>query len=189
MTALPPKVTSLSFRDIAAILRSAPFKSMDPSEQELEDYRSVVEALFEKGTVLPAPFGTVFRSADMVRQWLEINYISLSEGLHYLEGRCEARVHIAESEEVEKGQRRADVGAAATEIFRDLRRHAESAIPLRPSREAAAGVMSSGFLIARDHWDEFSEHVQEHARRSTLLLFEQSGPWPPIDFVRMDFGG
>ena len=49
-------------------------------------------------------------------------------------------------------------------------------------------VMGCAFLVQRASWTEFSAHVQEQAKRYDELEFEQTGPWPPYDFVRMELG-
>src|SRR5947199_100448 len=47
-----------------------------------------------RGAVLPAPPGLVFRTTDTLRAWMEQNYVGLAEGVSFLSGRCEARVHV-----------------------------------------------------------------------------------------------
>ncbi|MGH7720478.1 MAG: GvpL/GvpF family gas vesicle protein, partial [Gemmatimonadaceae bacterium] len=66
---------------------------------------------------------------------------------------------------------------------------AAAAVPLRHAGRADPGAeLSAAFLLPRDAWGEFSERVAELARHSDSLDFELTGPWPPYDFVRIDFG-
>jgi hypothetical protein len=58
---------------------------------------------------------------------------------------------------------------------------------LKP-RENSTRNASAAFLIERDRWDGFLEIVSEEARQRPELVFEHTGPWPPYDFVNMQFG-
>ena len=40
-----------------------------------------------------------------------------------------------------------------------------------------------------ERWALFCELVAKEDQRHTDLDFQLSGPWPPYDFVRMEFGG
>lgn len=181
-------VNVLRFRDIGALVQQAPYNRATNAQHDLGSHRDVIDQAFLAGTVLPAPCGTLFRGTEHVRRWLEQNYIALNEGIHFVVGRCEARVHIS--------LRTADVSPptasvaegelAATECIRLLRRGAVATVPL-PLR-APSGLLSVAFLIQQEHWTEFTEQVREQASRHSELAFEQTGPWPPYDFVRMDFG-
>jgi hypothetical protein len=203
--ALAPRATVIRHRDLGAIVRQAPYEPVELSDRELEDHRAVVEAVFERHTILPAPFGAVFRSADQVARWLQMHYIALTEGIHLVDGRCEMRVHIRAAREPKPAgpglaaalegddeddddddalDLRPEAAAAAAESFRALRRQAVAAVPLRQAEGDA--VLSGAFLVERAQWGEFVEIVAAQAKRAEGLAFEQSGPWPPYDFVRMD---
>lgn len=195
-----PATSLISYREIGAVVGQSPFMAVEEDDVELLRYRETVEANFEKGTIYPAPFGTVFRSADLVERWLEMNYIALAEGIHFVHGRCEARVHIHEAQDGkvggggggQQGDRRAgssapDLAGVGAECFRSLRRHATAAFSLKTPEDLPNSV-SSAFLIGRTQWDEFGDQVAEQGRRYADLSFETTGPWPPYDFVRMDIG-
>ena len=181
-----PRVSVVTFRELGAVVRRAPYRVVDTDDGELDDYLRVVEAVFQRGTILPAPFGTVFRSSDQVVHWLEMNHIALAEGLHFVEGRCEARLHVRRKEHT-TDEAAADATALAAESFRTLRRDAAAALPLRQTTETPVDL-SAAFLVPRAGWEEFAERVAEQARRSEALEFDLTGPWPPYDFVRIDFG-
>jgi hypothetical protein len=197
-----PQTTVITYRDLGAVVRQAPYEPVELSERELDDYHAVVEAVFEHHTILPAPFGAVFRSADQVARWLQMHYIALTEGIHLVDGRCEMRVHIRvargakpaapapavapleEDDEADEPEPRPEAAALAAESFRALRRQAVAAVPLRqPDGDA---VLSGAFLVERTQWGDFCDVVAAQARRAEGLSFEQTGPWPPYDFVRMD---
>lgn len=177
----------IPFRDLAAVLRRTPFRVLAPAGDAVLDHFRVVDRLSHRMAVLPAPFGTIFRTPDDVTRWLEINYIALAEGVHFVEGRCEVRLHITERSHSD-GEPPAvdvDIAAASADIFRALRRQATAAIPLRERAEAPVRV-SSAFLLERARLLEFETIVAEQARQWASLDFELTGPWPPYDFVRMD---
>lgn len=178
--------TMIPFRDLAALVRAAPYARIRCDDGELAIYRRVIDAAFLHGAVLPAPCGTMFRTADQVRLWMEQNYIALSEGIHFVAGRCETRVHVTPQPMIAaEGKAMADLSATAAEAFRLLRRHAAAAVPVRGS---GPEVLSAAFLLQQEQWAAFAEQVQQEAKRHPELRVEQTGPWPPYDFVRLDFG-
>jgi hypothetical protein len=174
----------VSVRDIGAIVRPSSYTMPPLDDTELLECERVVEAVFRAHTILPAPCGTVFKSEEHVRRWLELNYVSLIEGIHFVDGRCEVRLHASEGVAAADGPE-VDRVALATESFRSLRKFAVAGLPLRPED---GRIMSSAFLVDRAEYGVFEEHVKEHAGRTNGLRFQLTGPWPPYDFVRLDFG-
>ncbi|MDQ3696966.1 MAG: GvpL/GvpF family gas vesicle protein [Gemmatimonadota bacterium] len=185
---LAAQTLTIPVRDLAAIVRQVPYAPVRQIEGEIANYERVVEAVFTQHTILPAPFGVVFRSVDQVSRWLQMHYIALTEGMHLIEGRCEARVHVMQAvvAEGEAPDPEADLSAAAGELFRSLRRQAAASVMLR--RFNPELTLSCAFLVDRARWDDFAELVATQARRHDGLRLEHTGPWPPYDFVRMDLG-
>ena len=172
-------------RDIGAIVRPSAYTIPPLDDHEMLDCQRVVEAAFRANTILPAPCGTVFKSEDHIRRWLELNYVSLVEAIHFVDGRCEARVHAAEIPADGEATAGVDRAAIAAETFRTLRRFAVAALPLRPEE---GRLLTSAFLVDRAEYSAFEGRVREQERRVEALRFHLTGPWPPYDFVRMDFG-
>jgi hypothetical protein len=184
----PDGVSILRFRDIGALVAHAPFSHAASVQCSVAQHRGVVERAFLSGAVLPAPCGTLFRGTDHVRRWLEQNYIALNEGIHFVAGRCEARVHVS-LRASEESLPEEEVGAAelaAAECLRLLRRDAVAAVSLPLHLHST--IMSGAFLIEQARWTEFAEQLRAQALRRPELMFVKTGPWPPYDFVRMDFG-
>jgi len=50
-------------------------------------------------------------------------------------------------------------------------------------------VARASFLVDTQRWETFKETVNKEAQRQPALAFGVTGPWPPYDFVRMQFGG
>ena len=178
----------LHFRDLAAVVSPADYSTAPPSGEVIEQYRRIVDDVFGKAPVLPAPVGTVFRSRETLTRWLELHYVALSEALAFIEDRAVARVHVAREEgRAAERDTGSDVAAAAAESLRLLRRHAVVAVPLK-SEQLTGIVHSSAFLIDKELWDEFVAAVDDQRKRNPRLTLELTGPWPPFDFVRMQFG-
>jgi hypothetical protein len=49
--------------------------------------------------------------------------------------------------------------------------------------------VSASFLVERSRWREFADAVAAEARPASGIEIVLSGPWPPYDFVRFEFGG
>jgi hypothetical protein len=182
---LAPGVSVVRERDLGAVVRAAPALSYEPAT-DTGEYEQLLDSLFATGAVFPAPPGMVFRSADTLRAWLEQNYVALAEGLAFLSGRCEARVHVRPAA---CGMSEAELALStqeATDAIRSLRHGAVATVTLpEPSPPV---LVSVAFLLKANEWNAFSESVLEQERRYTQLRFEQTGPWSPHVFVRLDLG-
>jgi len=188
--AKPPNGAELiPFRDLAAIVEASDYSAASPTGEVIEQYRRVVDDVFCKAPILPAPVGTVFRSRDTLLRWLELHYIALTEALSFVEDRAVARVHVGRVDgKAADRETGSEVAAAAADSLRLLRRHAVVAVPLK-SEQVIGIVLSSAFLVDKELWDDFVAAVDDQRRRSPGLALDLSGPWPPFDFVRMQFGG
>jgi len=80
-------VTLVTMRDLAAAVAPTEYVRVTPGDTELDDYVRVVDELYALGPVVPAPPGTVFRDAGVLRHWLEIHYAKLHEALEVIERR------------------------------------------------------------------------------------------------------
>jgi hypothetical protein len=183
----PPAPGSLVIRvrELGAVTRAAPAAAYDPAADSGE-YEALLDALFARGAILPAPPGLVFRTADTLRAWMEQNYVGLAEGVSFLSGRCEARVHVRAighgmtAEEIEA------VREEAVDAIRTLRHGAIATVTLGELEPPL--LVSVAFLLKASEWNTFSDSVLEQERRYPQLRFEQTGPWIPHDFVRLDLG-
>lgn len=198
---LVPNTALVTFRDLAAVVSESPYARPALADGDVAAYRSVVESVFAQRAVLPAPPGVVFRAREPLERWLELHFVTLTDALSFVDGRAAARVHVARRPErisatlpavpaAERTEEVAiDVDSVAAESFRVLRRHAAASVALKPTTVDAAGAgATASFLVERDRWRNFEEAVAEEARRDPELSFRLTGPWPPYDFVRMQFG-
>ena len=195
----------VAFREVAAVVADGVPDPGPDAVVDLADYRRVVESVFRERAMLPAPPGTVFRSRDLVAQWLELHYFTLLDALAFVDERAVARVSVSRTGHVPghaaghtaghaAGQAAAaaptlDDGAEAAlqDALRALRRHAVAGLAV--GTDGAGHVTAMSFLVERQAWDDFVARVAHEGARLPDLALAVSGPWPPYDFVRMQFGG
>lgn len=196
--AAPMRVSATEFvplRDLGAIVRSAPYERLAATSEAIEEYRRIVEEGFRAHPVIPAPFGVVFKSRSSLLHWMELHYVTLMEAVHAIGDRVMARVRVApqqlppemlnESREV----RAADFETTVFDSFRFLKRSAVACVTFAPQGVAGSSKSAeASFLVERDKWAVFDDAVDEERRRLPELAIEQSGPLPPYDFVRLQFG-
>jgi hypothetical protein len=185
----PAGIRTVTFRDLAAIVADAPYAPVAADDAAIVSHREVVETLFTGRSLLPAPPGVTFRTPQALQRWMELHYVALSDALAYIDDRAGARVHIVRGDGSRVG---AEVGtelaAAAAECMRLLRRQAVAGLPLRTDDQTGL-VLSSAFLVERESWKDFAGAVRRVAADHSGLRVELTGPWPPYDFVRIEFGG
>lgn len=181
-------VDIVAFRDLIALVGEGENGGAPPGGSEIARYREVVEGVFQQRPVLPAPVGTTFESREAVERWLEVHYVALSDGLEFVDARSSARVHFHARDSSAFEESRIELAGVATERFRLLRRQAVAGFPLKIRAEGGV-VLSAAFLVERARWAAFADLVAAEDRRAEGLRSELTGPWPPYDFVRMEFGG
>ena len=182
--------TVVPFRDLCAVVSDQKAFALDePTPEQLEVHRRIVDRIFRRAAVLPAPVGVVFRNVDVLTQWMELHYVSLTGALEFVNDRSVARVHVVRADgKTEDLGTGSDLAAAAAESFRGLRRYAVAAVPLR-LEQVTGLVLSAAFLVERDLWKDFLVGLAEQQDAHQLMRFEVTGPWAPYDFVRMQFEG
>lgn len=179
-----PGTGLVSFRDLAAVVAPSAY---EPVADELPaDYRRVVECVFRQQEILPAPPGVIFRDRGILMQWLELHYFTLLDALVFVEERAMARVTIQRPAELSGGPP-ADEGAelALHDSLRVLRRHSVATVGL--GGEPHEPVSAVSFLVMQERWELFEELVRTEDARLEQHSLRVTGPWPPYDFVRMQF--
>ena len=196
-----PGVEVVAFRDLAALVVEAPGSEAGVG---LRVYREVVESVFREQAVLPAPPGVIFRDRGVLAQWMELHYFTLLDALAYVDDRAVARVAVAVADPPPAGPppsaggggpaggngqgegegRREGAEAVLRDVLRVLRRHAVATLPIGGD---GGRVAAASFLVERARWELFAEVVAEESDRLTDHALRLTGPWPPYDFVRMQF--
>ena len=191
VTSLAEGTTLVHYRALAAIVEPSAYASVNLDNGEMTKYLQVMDEAYGHVAVLPAPPGTVFQSQATLARWLELHYFTLTEALSVVEGHSAARVSISTRGKQEAGVAGKSFAALAAESLRTLRSQAAATVTLPKAEgdEEDAVVARASFLIDSQRWQVFQETVTKEAQRQPALDFRVTGPWPPYDFVRMQFGG
>jgi hypothetical protein len=188
--------TLVAFRMLAAVVAPSKYTRVALDEKEMNEYTRVLEEVQSNAAVLPAPPGTTFRTRESLARWLELHYFTLTQAIGLVEGHGEARVLITKSLSADPDNATAaeikentkQLAAVASDSMRVLRGQAAATISLPVSDEDTTVVAHASFLVDMERWGLFSELVAKEDQRNADLDFRLSGPWPPYDFVRMEFG-
>jgi hypothetical protein len=172
------RIQRIRYRDIDALVRPVPFELPPLDQEHVLAHQRAVESAMRRGTVLPAPFGIVFRSRRHLIRLLEDQYLVLDEGLSFLDGHFELRLHVSAL----PGQPDEELGDLAMQVFAELRRFARAAVPFPREQER---LLSAAFLVERSAWIEFVERADDLGTAHPELSFDITGPWPAYDFVRV----
>jgi hypothetical protein len=186
VASLARDTTIIPFREIAAVVAPTAFERRQPTDEEMAEYFRIVSEVHQGGPILPAPPGTVVRSRDILLRWLELHSVTLAESIQRIEGSEAARVKIRA--ENDAGQENKQSVALATEVMRTLRGHASATVTIHDTDPPADLLAHASFLVDRERWGTFVDTVHAERERHPKLDIVLSGPWPPFDFVRMQFG-
>lgn len=190
ITSLAEGTTLVHYRALAAIVEPSPYSAVSLSDGEMSKYHRILEEAYSHVAVLPAPPGTVFQSASTLMRWLELHYFTLTEALSVVEGHAAARVSITTQNGDRESEAQKSFAALAAESLRALRGQAAATVTLpRAAGDDEEGVVArASFLVDNQRWQIFQDSVRQEAKRHGSLDFSVTGPWPPYDFVRMQFG-
>jgi hypothetical protein len=185
----PEGSRAVVYRDLAAIVTDRDrfaLENTDPAA--IADHRAVIDAVYRRQVVLPAPPGIIFRTEHVLCRWMELHYVTLNDAVAFVSERNAARVHVHRVDaSVGPEDAGADLAEHAGEVFRILRRRSVASVPL--TIEKFTGIaLSSAFLVERELWKEFERGVEEARAANPKLRIDLTGPWAPYDFIRMQFG-
>ena len=169
----------IRYRDLEALVKEVPFVIPTDSSHAVDEHQRTVEVVMRRTTILPAPFGVVFKGRRQLVKMMQDQYLVLDEGLSLLDGHWELRLHV---ETAAVGEAADEMGDVAMTIYSELRRFARAAVPF-PSE--ARRLVSAAFLVDRTTWVEFIERIEDFGGQHPELSFDVTGPWPPYDFVRI----
>lgn len=172
-------VQRVRYRDMEALVRPVPFVLPSDSMRSVDEHQRIVEMVMRRTTILPAPFGIVFKSRRDLIKLMQDQYLVLDEGLSLLDGHWELRLHITASA---VGEVADELGDVAMSIYAELRHFARAAVPFPKDTKRLA---SAAFLVDRTTWVEFVERIEDFGTHHPNLSFDVTGPWPPYDFVRI----
>lgn len=172
-------VQRVRYRDLEALVRDTPFAVPTDSSRAVDEHQRIVEMVMRGTTILPAPFGIVFRGRRQLIKLLQDQYLVIDEGLSLLDGHWELRLHILPAA---TSPAEAELSDVAMTLYGELRRFARAAVTLPYEGKR---VLSAAFLVDRTSWVEFVERIEDFGAQNSHLVFDVTGPWPPYDFVRI----
>jgi glycosyltransferase involved in cell wall biosynthesis len=170
-------------RGLAALVHRVPYSLPDWESGRIREHSQAIERVMRRCTIVPAPYGIVFRDPDQVKEFLDDQHVALEEALSFLEGAFEMRLHIHPSGH-RPGVSEREQADRAARFYTALRRRARAALPLPKTSES---ILSAAFLVDRAGWVAFVEHADELDADHPEYRFDLTGPWPPYDFVRIAF--
>jgi len=172
-------VQRVRYRDLAALVRPAPFELPVLDRDVLLLHQRAVEQAMRRDSILPAPAGVVFRGRRPLVRFMDDQYVALDEGLAFVENHWELRLHIMPAG---AGEPDPEVFEIAGQLYAELRRTVRAAIPFPRSGRR---ILSAAFLVDRGSWVRFVERADDLGGDHPELVVDVTGPWPPYDFVKM----
>ena len=88
------KTYAISYKDISAVLSNIPFKDIKPEIDAITLHQRIIDEARLYGTILPARFGTIFRSDDGVKKMLTKSYKDLRSKITKLKDKDEYGLKI-----------------------------------------------------------------------------------------------
>ena len=167
------------FRDLAALVYPALLRVAAVTDDDVLAHHRRLDAMLQRETVVPAPFGIGFEAERDVVRFLREQHNELVDALGFVEGRWEFRLHMVPETKDFPEALALDL---ATHAYAELRRASHAALPF-PRGEP--GSFSAAFLVDRVGTRAFLEKVAELDRANPDLSLDATGPWPAYDFVRV----
>lgn len=168
---------------LAALVQVVPYRLPDWEPEHIRAHSRRIERAMRRSTIVPAPYGIVFRDEAQVKEFLDYQHIALNEALSFLDGAFEMRLHLQPSGRLPNlsDQEQSD---RAADFYRALRRRSRATLPLALS---GTRILSAAFLVDRSEWVHFVEYADQLDADHPEFRFDLTGPWPAYDFVRITF--
>ena len=179
ISAVEADVVRMRYRDVEALVAPTSYDLPPLDEDHLLAHQRVLEAAMHRGTVVPAPYGIVFRGRRQLIRMLQDQYVPLDEGLSFLDGHWELRMHVSPALPGESAPELADL---AMQLYSEMRGYARAAVPFPADSRR---LVSAAFLVERTAWIEFVERSDDLGAAHPELVLDVTGPWPAYDFVHI----
>ena len=206
-------VQSVEHGELVALVSELPSPKIQARRRDLLRHADVLQQAFERQTVVPLGFGTVFASGDdVVSELLEQRYEELVALLQHLDGLVELTVRafydddavlaeiVRDEPEVAALRGRAEQGAqlqlgeaVAAALAGRRSRDADEVVAALSAlaqevvveeRVAEFEVLRAAFLVNRSAVEAFDARAEELAKsHDGVIRFKLTGPLPPHHFV------
>ncbi|MGD2152178.1 MAG: GvpL/GvpF family gas vesicle protein [Gemmatimonadales bacterium] len=173
----------IEHRGMAALVRAVPYRLPEWNRELIREHSAIIERAMRRTTIVPAPYGIVFRDREHIVEFLGDQHVAFEEALSFLDGAFEMRLHVQPSgrqPDVSEGE----LADQAASFYTALRRRSRAAFTLPAEGRR---VLSAAFLVSRADWVNFVEYEEDLAADHPEFQFDLTGPWPPYDFVRVAF--
>ena len=92
-------ISTISYKDLAAVVSSTPVTSYDRFDQslvasELKTHQLILENIMHDHTVIPISFGIIAKSENNVKQLLETAYVDFKDMLQEIDNKIELNVQV-----------------------------------------------------------------------------------------------
>lgn len=181
---------------LGAIVSDHEGRAPEPSAAALRDYERTVRGLMDRGTILPAQFGSLLPNEEAVRGLLQSRRRDLLSRLRHVRGAVEIGLRASWRDEARAVlDPRAPSGSSylreRLEQRQSARRVASELDPLtalaRGSRRALAPrpdlPVLDAYLVDRGRVREFVALVEQLDDRLDEVELVCTGPWPPYSFA------
>ncbi len=85
----PAQVTTVHYRDSAAVVSNTPMVVQDPTRDNVLAHQRVNETVMQQHTVIPMSFGTVFKTDDDIMELLRSAYDAFTDVLNKMQDKFE----------------------------------------------------------------------------------------------------
>jgi Gas vesicle synthesis protein GvpL/GvpF len=190
------RVRALESDGLAAVYSRHRSLRARPSREGVLAHERVLEAIMERGPVLPLRFGTELESENDLAAVLDERRDELLRALERVRGRVELGLRVLPERRdgaARGGERsgREYLLARVDEHRRAERAAAELHPPLAAlasasrlqEQPAPPAILVGSYLVAEDQIEAFRARVDELATRHRELQLVVTGPWPPYSFA------
>ncbi|MGD2215587.1 MAG: GvpL/GvpF family gas vesicle protein, partial [Gemmatimonadales bacterium] len=74
----------IEHRGMAALVRAVPYRLPDWNRELIQQHSVTIERAMRRATIVPAPYGIVFRAREHIVEFLEDQHVALDEALSFL---------------------------------------------------------------------------------------------------------
>src|SRR4030095_6951806 len=85
----PSEVTTVHFRDLAAVVSDTPREVIDATRENILAHERVNEAVMRNHTVIPMSFGTIFKTREDIVELLRSAYEAFADVLNKMQDKLE----------------------------------------------------------------------------------------------------